>query len=79
MHHNTTVFYYFYVHLIVNGIFYLLDSILFYIVDNNLGCLLRDVLVNSWLYLLFRLYCELQVGQCSIYIMLIYCNVSVQL
>ena len=52
MPHNTTFFYYFCVHLIVNGIFYLLDSIFFYTVDNNIGFLLRYVcwLIHGYIY-----------------------------
>ena len=52
MPHNTTFFYYFYVHLIVKGIFHLLDLIFFYIVDNNIGYLLRDVcwLIHGYIY-----------------------------
>ena len=43
MPHNIIFFYCFYVHLIVNGFFDLLDLIFFYIVDNIIDYSLRDV------------------------------------
>ena len=52
MPHNNRFFYYFCVHLIVNGIFYLLDLKLFYIVDNIIGYLLRNVcwLIHGYIF-----------------------------
>ena len=52
MLHNTTSFYYFDGHMIVKGIFYLLDLLFFYIVDNNFSYLLRDVcwLIHGYIY-----------------------------
>ena len=47
MTHKTTILYYFYVHLIVIGIFYLLGLVFLYIVDKNIGYLLLDV---CWLF-----------------------------
>ena len=42
MVHKITVLHSFYVRLIVSVIFYLLDSLLFYIVGNNIGFLQQD-------------------------------------
>ena len=56
MSHNTILFYYFYVQLIVNGIFRLLDLIHFYIVDSNIGYLLRDMCWLTHGYIYYSIY-----------------------
>ena len=65
----------FFVHRIVNGIFYLLELLLFSLVSNSFGYLLQAGRCLLRFFSIFRLYLKLQFGQLSTVIALFHSNV----